>query len=272
MQEDFQEENIFQGKKEHKRSISDSVNPPPPGLEQMMKMNPSMFMGQGPKLSSDADMLTLVNRHQPFHSPSETQPPAKSIISSKLKLDVKESTEKVTEPASKSPIYFMKSMPPGLTPPKKSTPDLGFFKPPPNLPPVFKKEDSSENSPINWQAGLPSGEEKTGKSAAQFIPKKPIILEETRETYTGRLKFFDETKNFGFLVMDSDRSDIFVHYDDLVRADLDKEKLRSVKNGNVLRFRFSCMSYIGKYNKSRKAIDLELIKDFQSTAFDFNEE
>ncbi len=33
--------------------------------------------------------------------------------------------------------------------------------------------------------------------------------------FTGRLKFFDEGKNYGFLVMDSDGSDIFVHFDDL---------------------------------------------------------
>ena len=144
---------------------------------------------------------------------------------------------------------------------------MSFFGgPPPNLnfPASFMKE-ADELSGGSWQGGT-NMDDKFSKANAPFIPKKPIILEESRETYTGRLKFFDETKNFGFIVMDNDRSDIFVHYDDLMRADVNKEKLRSVKNGNVLKFKFSCMAYIGKYNRSRKAIDLELLKDFQESS------
>ena len=33
--------------------------------------------------------------------------------------------------------------------------------------------------------------------------------------YTGQLKFFDENKNYGFLVKDNDMTDVFVHFDDL---------------------------------------------------------
>lgn len=33
--------------------------------------------------------------------------------------------------------------------------------------------------------------------------------------FTGRLKFFDEGKNYGFIVCDHDNTDIFVHADDL---------------------------------------------------------
>lgn len=85
-------------------------------------------------------------------------------------------------------------------------------------------------------------------------------MDESKEIYSGRLKFFDETKNFGFLVMDDDGSDIFVHYDDLLKANINKEYLRECKaKGQILKFTFSCMSYIGKYNKSRKAVDIELI-------------
>lgn len=43
----------------------------------------------------------------------------------------------------------------------------------------------------------------------------PIILDEGKIRYEGYLKFFDEIKNYGFLVMDVDKSDIFVHFDDL---------------------------------------------------------
>jgi cold shock CspA family protein len=79
------------------------------------------------------------------------------------------------------------------------------------------------------------------------------------ERFTGDLKFFDEKKNYGFLVMDLDKSDIFVHYDDLLKANITKETLSANRTGIQLKFSFSCMNYIGKYNKSRKAVDLELI-------------
>jgi len=88
--------------------------------------------------------------------------------------------------------------------------------------------------------------------------KKPIILDESTQRFTGRLKFFDENKKYGFIVMDDDGSDIFVHFDDLCRASVTKEMLRTVRTGNVLRFNFGLMDYIGKYNRSRKAIDIQL--------------
>ena len=36
--------------------------------------------------------------------------------------------------------------------------------------------------------------------------------------------------------MDSDGSDIFVHYDDLQKTGITKEILRQVKNGQILRY------------------------------------
>lgn len=89
--------------------------------------------------------------------------------------------------------------------------------------------------------------------------KKPIILDESNVRYSGTLKFFDENKNYGFIIMDNDQSDIFVHYDDLVKANINKEFLKSAKHGNLIRFSFNCMSYIGKYNKSRKAVDIQYL-------------
>ena len=79
---------------------------------------------------------------------------------------------------------------------------------------------------------------------------------------TGRLKFFDEAKNYGFIIMDDDGSDIFVHFDDLAKAGVGKEMLRTAKQGNIIRFSFNCMNYIGKYNKSKKAVDLTLLDSF----------
>ena len=90
--------------------------------------------------------------------------------------------------------------------------------------------------------------------------KKPIILEEGKERYFGRLKFYDENKKYGFIIMEDDGSDIFVHYDDLYKAGIPKELLRTARQGNLIRLTFSCMAYIGKYNKSRKAIDIQLLQ------------
>jgi len=89
--------------------------------------------------------------------------------------------------------------------------------------------------------------------------KKPVILEESKQRYTGRLKFFDENKNYGFIIMDEDGSDIFVHYDDLVRANVGKELLKTARLGNVIKLAFSCMKYLGKYDRSRKATDIQLL-------------
>ena len=36
--------------------------------------------------------------------------------------------------------------------------------------------------------------------------------------------------------------------------------MRTTKQGNLIRFEFSSMTYIGKYDKSRKAVDLLLVK------------
>jgi len=87
--------------------------------------------------------------------------------------------------------------------------------------------------------------------------KKSMIADDGSRRYTGKLKFFDEVKNYGFIIMDEDGSDIFVHFDDLSKAQIGKEMLRLMKMGKTFRLSFACMQYYGKYNKSRKAIDIE---------------
>jgi hypothetical protein len=59
--------------------------------------------------------------------------------------------------------------------------------------------------------------------------------------------------------MDEDGSDIFVHYDDLLRANLSKELLRTAKKGNNIKLSFNCLNYIGKHNHSKKAVDLQMV-------------
>ena len=81
-------------------------------------------------------------------------------------------------------------------------------------------------------------------------------MDESKQRYTGKLKFFDETKSYGFIVKDDDNSDVFVHFDDLTKAGISSDVLSAIRTGKNIRFEFCCLGYMGKYNRSRKAIDL----------------
>jgi hypothetical protein len=219
-----------------------------------------------------------------------------------------------------SPVYYLNTPPPGLTPtryPQKSAPmtDMtapqttdfpnikqqqfqtrsdGIQNPMPQMNYMYGGSPERQNqqmpySPLSPQAqfgslylkrtGLAKSLSLTANSdefqgqeemllfqqqrslsqMQQQEKKKPIILEESMQRYAGRLKFFDENKNYGFIIMDDDGSDIFVHYDDLAKANINKELLKTARMGNVIKLTFSCMKYVGKYDKSRKATDIELI-------------
>lgn len=80
------------------------------------------------------------------------------------------------------------------------------------------------------------------------------------ELLTGELKFFDETQNYGFFMLDTTGEDLFVHYDDFVKSGISKECIRTAKNLN-LKFAFRCISYYGKYNLSYKAVDIHLLTE-----------
>lgn len=92
-----------------------------------------------------------------------------------------------------------------------------------------------------------------------IMPFAPIP-EQNGKLQTGRLKFFDDAQNYGFFVLDSDGSDLFVHYDELLRAGLTKDTIRQAKVTGV-KFAFQRMSYYGKYNLSHKAIDVHIMQE-----------
>jgi hypothetical protein len=64
--------------------------------------------------------------------------------------------------------------------------------------------------------------------------------------------------------LDSDGSDLFVHYEDLAKAlhkaQVNKETLLHAKYGYTFYFSFIILTYYGKHNLSRKAVDLELLR------------
>ena len=64
-----------------------------------------------------------------------------------------------------------------------------------------------------------------------------------------------------FIVIDNLNIDLFVHFDDLSKAGLNKEKLLGIKNNYEMRFEFTYYEYEGKlHKKSKKAVDLQLIE------------
>jgi hypothetical protein len=89
---------------------------------------------------------------------------------------------------------------------------------------------------------------------------KPTVLNSSAVRYTGSLKFFDENKGFGFIARDVDSGDIFLHSDDLLKANLDLKLAMEIKAGKTLRMSFCVLEYLGKYNRSKKAVDIKLIE------------
>lgn len=76
---------------------------------------------------------------------------------------------------------------------------------------------------------------------------------------TGKLKFFDENTNYGFVILDSDKSDLFIHYDDLLKGGIGKEILIRAKYNYIFHLSFIVMTYYGKHNLSHKAVDIQLL-------------
>lgn len=80
---------------------------------------------------------------------------------------------------------------------------------------------------------------------------------------SGVLKFFNDSKNFGFFVNESDGEDVFFHYDDIKDTKLSKDFLRESKNKYLVKFAFNIQMYYGKHSNesapSKKAINIELL-------------
>eukprot|EP00826_Nyctotherus_ovalis_P037697 TRINITY_DN3460_c0_g1_i14.p1 TRINITY_DN3460_c0_g1~~TRINITY_DN3460_c0_g1_i14.p1 ORF type:complete len:133 (-),score=32.04 TRINITY_DN3460_c0_g1_i14:100-498(-) len=81
----------------------------------------------------------------------------------------------------------------------------------------------------------------------------------TGDLLTGRIKFFDNTQNYGFFVLDSDGGDLFVHYDDFLKSGITRDYIQMAKVMNT-RFAFQRVSYYGKYNLSSKAVDIKMLQ------------
>jgi len=89
---------------------------------------------------------------------------------------------------------------------------------------------------------------------------KREIIDLSGRRFTGMLKFYNENKGFGFVGCEQDDSEIFLHGDDLLKANIDIKILKKNCMNGLIRFSFSILDYMGKYNRSRKIVDLKLIE------------
>lgn len=95
-------------------------------------------------------------------------------------------------------------------------------------------------------------------STVPNVPALPVAPSD-EPLFTGRVKFFDESLNYGFFILDCDGSDLFVHYDDFLQAGCTKDFIKKAKATNQ-RFAFQKIKYFGKYNESFKAVKIQLLE------------
>jgi hypothetical protein len=93
---------------------------------------------------------------------------------------------------------------------------------------------------------------------------KPLILNHSLRRYVGNLKFFDDNRGFGFVTIDGENNgkDLFIHHDDLLKANIDLRKVKKEAAEGVVKMSFCCLDYMGKYNRSRKAVELKVIESY----------
>lgn len=121
--------------------------------------------------------------------------------------------------------------------------------------PMIKKtkEIKAVSSPTPQEDALKKSKNKKGKRSDK----------RKREKMSGRLKFFDEAKNYGFFVIDHNQQDMFVHYDDLKKTMISKDLLSSSKDRYSMHFTFHVFEYSGKTRDAKKAVEIKLVSIFK---------
>lgn len=105
--------------------------------------------------------------------------------------------------------------------------------------------------------------EKTHNKARR-VNNQPIDSQNkgliSKELYEGKLKFFDEKNNFGFITADikGTTEDIFIYGSEFEEAKINMDLVRSAKYGHIVMFKFNVAAYFGKYKRSKKAVNLQL--------------
>ena len=85
-----------------------------------------------------------------------------------------------------------------------------------------------------------------------------IIAKEFENTI-GRLKFYNEDKEYGFIIM-PDNSEIFVHKADLLKQNINTIYLAQYKKLYEIFLRFDVQEYQSKNRVNRKAVNIQLLE------------
>ena len=89
-------------------------------------------------------------------------------------------------------------------------------------------------------------------------PFQAKVISQDTACRVGRLKFFSEESEFGFLINEQGE-EIFVHKDDLVKAGIDTVNLAYQKKFYEIQISFRTIQYQGRTKVSRKAVDLQIV-------------
>lgn len=124
----------------------------------------------------------------------------------------------------------------------------------------------SEFSPVAEEASptkllsltpIASNDSPKESSASKNRKFQSKVLYEEKDMKNGKLKFYSEENDFGFIIMDNGE-EIFVHKDDLIKANIDTQKLAYFKKFYEIQVNFRYIQYQGKMKVNRKAVDVQV--------------
>jgi len=118
---------------------------------------------------------------------------------------------------------------------------------------------TEESSPTKLLSLKPvaSNDSPDDSSAAKNRKFQSKVLYEEKVIKNGKLKFYSEENDFGFIIMETGE-EIFVHKDDLIKANIDTQKLAYFKKFYEIQVSFRYIQYQGKMKVNRKAVDVQV--------------
>jgi len=118
----------------------------------------------------------------------------------------------------------------------------------------FKPYHSTTSVPSFGQPASPWGDLAQKK-------KKKVESRKLKEKMFGKLKFFSAKDKYGFIVVDTDGTDLFVHYDDLRKAQMEDQMLMTFKGRLDVSVSFCIFEYQNKQGRiKKKAVDIKLLQ------------
>ena len=120
---------------------------------------------------------------------------------------------------------------------------------------------SCETAPSTPKLERASSVDTRSSSIAEPTESTSVVSSEKKDNgvrkNVGKLKFYNEQKEYGFIVME-DATEIFVHKGDLVKQKIDTRYLAYYKQFYDIVIEFNVQEYKGKGKTYRKAVDLAI--------------